>query len=310
MVADNVGVANPYVQDSAFWDAALEQYHWDRLEAAYAQILDWGIGEAGAFLGWYRVIEAETISQRKSRRIKVNKWLSIEYVPEEYPSDPEELVQRVLRPCEEVARRLGWDHSEPTLVAILAEESDAPWATHPFGYCVHKEPYEKICLPNYLLDDPEEFSQAVAHEYAHVISEALTDGYAPRWLEEALSVLVESRFDQDTWVRFRDGVAPWLSPSDLDLELEGRSDDDGAKEEVWLAYQQAGWIGRYLASLGEQPRLAGLLQKIADESPTWNVMRTFRSQDRVEAALVEVYGLNVRDLFSRSLAYLRAQDGV
>jgi hypothetical protein len=302
-------VANPHVEDSPHWDAALEHYHWDRMEAAYAEVRDHGIGEAGSYLRWYRVIEAETITRQKSSRVEVTPWLSFEYVPKEVLDLRDELCSRIVSSCDEVARRLDWHHSERTLISILAEETDAPWTSHPYGYCVHKEPYEKICLPNYLVDDLEEFSQAVAHEYAHVISENLADGYTTRWLEEALSVLVEQRFDEETWIAFRDGKAKWRSPEDLELAIEGRADEEAGRDEVWMAYQQAGWIGRYLSSLGDEARLAKLLRAVADESLGWNLMRTIRGRDRVEAAFESVFGMGQKRLFSDALAYLRQQKG-
>lgn len=276
------------------------------MEAAFDAIEEHGIGEAGANLRWYRLIEAETVSRRKSVQVKVNEWLTFEYVPREILDLHSSLIERALDACNEVAKRLDWDHSEQTLVSILAQETEADWAASPYGYWVHKEPYEKICLPNYLVDDPEEYSQAVAHEYAHVISAALSDGYSQRWLDEALSVLIERRFDEDTWQGFRDGSIPWLSAGDLEHTLEGQSEEEGTKDEVWNAYQQAGWIGRYLSERGDDTKLAALLRKVSDESPGWNIPRLFLGRDRVDAALRSIYGFGSRDLFARTLEWLRA----
>ena len=47
-----------------------------------------------------------------------------------------------------VGKLLGWDHSAPTMVSILAKECDAPWAVNPFGYCTDKYEFDKICLPD------------------------------------------------------------------------------------------------------------------------------------------------------------------
>jgi hypothetical protein len=299
-------MANPQIPDASHWEAAIEHYHWDRLEAAYAEINGWGIGEAGSFLPWYHVIEAETLSRRQSERLEITPWLSLEYLPDEVLELRDDLSRRILASCDEVAKRFGWDHSEQTLISILAEVTDAPWATHPYGYCAHKEPYEKICLPNYLVDDPVEFSQAVAHEYAHVVSEGLAEGYSTRWLEEALCVLVEERFDPETTKKFCDGSARWLSASELELAIIGRSEEEESEEAIWQAYQQAGWVGRYLASIGDEQRVTRLLRKVADESPLWNFKRMLRGKDRVEAALEEVYGLTQKALFANALDFLRS----
>lgn len=304
-------MANPHVQDSAYWESALEHYHWDRLEQAYSQIRHHGVGEAGSFLRWYRIIEAETITRRKSETMKVAPWLTLEFIPSEILDLRDDLIELAISACDEVAGRLGWDHRQETRLAILAEETDAPWAANPYGYCVSKEPYEKICLPNYLVDDPEEYAQAVAHEYAHVISAVLAEGYAPRWLEEALSVLVERRFDVETWDAFRSGEEPWLSPAELELTLDGRVDDtDDGAEDVWCAYQQAGWIGRYLASLGEEQKLGRLLRDVANESVGRNLRLSLFGKERVDGALQAVYGLDSRKLFAQAFDFLCARDGV
>lgn len=291
-------MANPHAPDTPHWEAAFEHYYQDRIIEALSEIRDHGVGEAGDLLRWYRVIEAEAITRKKSKTIKVASWLSLEFVPSETMGIEAELVTRTLEACSEVANRLGWAHSVTTLLSILAEETDAPWATNPYGYCVSKEPYEKICLPNYLVDDPSEFSQAVAHEYAHVISSNIADEYAPRWVEEAVSVLVERRFDNETWRTFCENQKSWLDPTDLEAVLVDRSDDDGTKEEIWMAYQQAGWIGRYLSNKFGDERLGEFLREIANESPAFNLLRTLRAQDRTDAALKKVYGLTRRDLFA------------
>jgi len=297
-------MANPHAPDTPHWEAAFEHYYQDRVVEAFREIRDHGVGEAGDLLRWYRVIEAESITRRKSTTLDVTEWLTLEFVPDETMGFEEELAQRTLEACIEVANRLGWTHSVNTRLAILAEETDAPWATNPYGYCVSKEPFEKICLPNYLVDDPSEFSQAVAHEYAHVISTNVAEEYAPRWVEEAVSVLVERRFDLETWQTFCDDPEAWLSPIDLETVLVDRTDDDGTKEDIWMAYQQAGWIGRYLASIDGDCRIGEFLREIANETPSANLLRTLVGKDRTDAALKRVFGLSKRDLFARALEWL------
>lgn len=290
-------MANPHAADTPHWDAAFEHYYQDNIADAFRLIRDHGVGEAGDLLRWYRIIEAEAITREKSRVLEIEPWLSLEFVPDETMGLERELAQRTAGACNEVAGRLGWAHAVSTRLAVLAEETDAPWATNPYGYCVSKEPFEKICLPNYLVDDPSEFSQAVAHEYAHVISTNIADEYAPRWVEEAVSVLVERRFDLDTWTEFCEMPAAWLMPADLEIALVDRSDEDGAKDRIWMAYQQAGWIGRYLSHLQGDARLGAFLKEIANESPMANLLRAASGKDRTDAALKKVYGLTKRDLF-------------
>jgi hypothetical protein len=276
----------------------------DRIVEAFREIRDHGVGEAGDLLRWYRVIEAEAITRKKSEIIEVTSWLSLEFVPEETMGIECELAKRTVEACNEVAERLGWAHSVSTLLSVLAEETDAPWATNPYGYCVSKEPYEKICLPNYLVDDPAEFSQAVAHEYAHVISTNVADEYAPRWVEEAVSVLVERRFDVQTWRTFCRDADSWLSPFDLEALLIDRTDDDGTKEEIWMAYQQAGWIGRYVSFVYGDLRLGEFLREIANESPSANLLRTLVGKDRTDAALNRTFRTSKRDLFHNAYLWM------
>jgi len=301
-------MANPYAPDTPHWEAAFEHYYHDRVIEAFREVRNHGLGEAGDLLRWYRVIEAEAATRRKSATLQVTPWLCLEYVPEETMGLEAKLATQTLDACDEVAQRLGWEHSLPTMLSILAEETEAPWATNPYGYCVSKETIEKICLPNYLIDDELEFGQAVAHEYAHVISTNIADDYAPRWVEEAVSVLVERRFDVETWRGFCDEPSAWLSPADLEGVLVDRTDDDGGKEEIWVAYQQAGWIGRYLSGLTHDCRLGDFLREIANESLMLNIIRALTGKDRTDAALKRVYGLNKRELFRRAYNWLGELD--
>jgi len=298
-------MANPFGSESPHWQAAMEHYHWDRLEEAFGEVQAHGIGEGGGLLRWYRAIEAETVSRRKSIQIEVAPWLTFEYIPEEVMELGPKLAARLVAACDAVAQRLAWTHSERTLVSVLAEEVDAPWAAHPYGYCVSKEPYEKICLPNYLVDDLEEFGQAVAHEYGHVISSALADGYAPRWLEEAISVLLERDVESEAWDAFRTGRYPWLTPNELELALEGTTDEtDDGDHELWRAYQQAGLLGRYLVSLGEERRLGDLLRQLADESFWRNLRLVLTGKERVDGALRRIYGFDANGLFQSALHWV------
>ena len=297
-------MANPHAADTPHWEAAFEHYYQDRLEAAFDEIKEHGVGEGADLLCWYRVIEAEALTRSKSETITVAPWLTLEFFPEQLMGFEHEMGQRTLSACDEVAKRIGWEHSIRTHLSILAEETDAPWAANPYGYCVSKEPYEMICLPNYLVDDPIEFGQAVAHEYAHVISTNIADEYAPRWVEEAISVLVERRFDKKTWRMFCDLPEMWLSERELEFVLTDRSDDDGSKEEIWRGYQQAGWLGRYLAHLRGDLSLGEFLREIANESPSTNILRSIKGQDRTENALRQVYGLSKRELYSKAYAWV------
>lgn len=269
-----------------------------------------GLGDAGELLRWFRVIEAETLTRRRSTIRPVNDWLSLEWVDSELSGLQEKLVSLVLSACDQVVERLGCEHGETVLLTVLASETESPWSANPYGYCVSKEPYEKICLPWYLVDDPEELFQAVAHEYAHVVSASLSDGNASRWLEEAISVLLESKVEPESRVAFLSGEVEWLSPGDLEMSLEGRRDDTEEEEEaIWYGYQQAGWIGRYLVSLGNERRLGELLREIADEGFLKNLVLTLRNRDRVDGALERLYKMDAQALFEAAFLWMAAYEG-
>jgi hypothetical protein len=297
-------VSIPHHSESVHWEVALEHYQWDRLEQAFDLIAEHGVGETGRLLATYRLIEAELITRRKSVVQKVNSWLMIEYVPAEMMGLESELASRILSGCDEIAGRLQWNHDQPTLIAILAEETDADWATYPFGYCLTKEPYEKICLPNHLLDDEDEFHGAVAHEYAHVITSSLSDGHAPRWLEEAISVLAEGSIDENLTLKFRTGDAPWLTHSELEGVFESRGDEESAVEKTLLAYQQSGWIGQYLSSLGGDGKLRDMLAEHANDKVLTNLKLKLLGRDRVDGAMRAVYRQSLPQVFDNSLRYL------
>jgi hypothetical protein len=297
-------VSSPHHLEAVRWEAALEHYQWDRLEDAFGLIEEQGVGETGGLLGDYRLIEAELITRRKGVTKRVNGWLTIEYVTREIMGLEQELADRILRACEEVAARLKWSHDRQTWIAILAEETDADWTTYPFGYCATKEPYEKICLPNHLLDDTDEFHRAVAHEYAHVISNNLSEGFAPRWLEEAISVHAEGAIDEKIALEFRTGDSPWVGPDELERVLESRGNDDAEVDRILQAYQQAGWIGRYMSSLGGDAKLRDLLIALADDRVMSNLKLRILGRDRTDGAMRSVYAQSLPQIFDNSLRRL------
>jgi hypothetical protein len=294
------------IDDTTRWESAIEHYHWDRLEEAYELIRHHGIGDAGSYIRWYRLIEAEHLSRLRSASIELAPWLRFEYVPEDVSGLSQHLANSALKSCEEIGRRLGWDHEVPTLIAVLAKEVDVPWSTHPFGYCADKYPYGKICLPDHLVDEPEEFAEAVAHEYAHVISSNLADGHAPRWLEESVSVLAEGHLDEEPAGKFRNDRSLWLSPDNLELAFSIPDEDDPDGQQVWMAYQQAGWIGRYLASIAPEKKLGDLLREHANESVWRNLTLKLSGKERFDGAIEAVYRRTTSELFEEAYDYLVA----
>ncbi len=110
-------MANPYAADTPHWEAALEFYYLDDVASAFQEVEEHGIGEGAELLRWYRVIEAEAITRAKSSTKQIGSWLSIEFVPEQLMGLESEIVTRTLSACNEVAARLGWEHSVQTHLA-------------------------------------------------------------------------------------------------------------------------------------------------------------------------------------------------
>ncbi len=281
-------------EDSLKWDAAIEAYHKDDVVLALDLIKDCGIGDRGDYVRWFRLIESEALSRRASRVEQITPWLSLEFVPKELLDHFEPVARRAVNACSTIARRLGWSHDVVTRIAILMEEVDAPWAVFPHGYCASKENYEKICLPNYLVDDPAEFSQAVAHEYAHVIVTALTQDRAPRWLAEAIAVLAED----DACAPERSSIQYfWKDAVQLELTLESVKIEISPQDEIWCAYQQCGWIGRFLAERGGDKSIVKLLRAHGREGLWRNLGLTLRGKSLPDEALKQTFGMGVDQLF-------------
>ncbi len=295
------------IRERASWDTVLELYYDDRLKEAVEMMEALGTGESAQWLSWVRLIEAEHVSIQGSKVERIADWLEFEYLPDEAGDVIEQFKPLILPACDRVATLLGWEHGAPTLIAILSEAADAPWATNPHGYCMDKYPYEKICLPAYLLDDPLEFSEAVAHEYAHVATLNLTQGRAPDWLEEAVAMRFESQPDEEFLDEFVSGALRWLSPMALDRAFA--SDEDG-EEATLRAYEQARCVGHCLGELGgasseRDPRLGALLRELGRDSIWLSIKEWLWPSVRIESALKRVYGKGSREVFARSLARLR-----
>lgn len=290
---------NPHCEEAAQWTAALESYHKDLVEEAWRAIEPHGLGEAGANIRWYRLIEAEALLRSRSGTRRVNDWLSLESVTSETLGTEDRITEVAIEASDRVAQRFGWRHEAQVLLSILCRESEAPWATNPNGYWVNKDPYDKICLPYYLLEDETELAQAIAHEYAHVVCAGLTDEQAPTWLHEAVSVSSEGFEPIES---ARSTVKVWKAPDALERTLEHENPEN--PDEVFMAYQQCGWIAAYLGSLSRDGKLVAFLREHANESFGANILRLLKGEDRVDRALRVCYGMSVRDLFARAERFM------
>ncbi|MCB8933140.1 MAG: hypothetical protein M9921_00205 [Fimbriimonadaceae bacterium] len=289
------------MDDGSLWAAVGRMYDRDEVVAAHELAESLGTGEFGVHLGFYRSIEAEAATRRESRVVRLAEWLEFEYLPHEVRNF-KALAEATLATCDLVAERLGWTHGAATRIAVLADEADAPWATNPHGYHSPRTDYDKICLPAYLQDDLGEFRQAIAHEYAHVVTHHLTEGRAPRWLSEAVSVLAERNFDARALKALAAGK--WRSPGPLEAAFAGDEEGENPEWDVWLAYQQSGWIGRFLVSMGDERRLGDLLRAHVGGSTWGRVLALLQGRSPTDRALRQTYGLTVADLFEQARANL------
>ena len=283
------------------WAAVGALYDVDDVVAAHAMALDLGMGEGAWQLSFFRLVEAEAVSRKESRVVSLAPWLEFEYLPHEMRGF-KAFSEAALEMCELVADRLGWEHAVQTRIAVLADDADAPWATNPHGYHTVRKPYDKICLPAYLQDDLPEFRQAVAHEYAHVVTQGLTEGRAPRWLSEAVSVLAERSFDPKAARALRDGA--WLPPGPLEAAFAGDEEGENPEWSVWLAYQQSGAIGRYLKGLGDERRLGDLLRAHTGRTFWSRLAATMIGRSPTDQAMRKVYGMSVVEVFANARAGL------
>ena len=89
--------------DSAYWQAAIEHFHWDRMEESAQLVADRGVGDAGSMLRWLRAIEAEAVTRRRSVTQRLTDWLEFETIPSEAMGQEEAMATWVLESVDEIA---------------------------------------------------------------------------------------------------------------------------------------------------------------------------------------------------------------
>lgn len=270
------------------WRVVLEQYNQDHLEAAHRLAEEFGAGPAGMGIVVYRRVDAEYLTRVRSTTEPVNDWLTLEWVPDELAMD-DSMRTLMLDAMDSVAKRLGYETRGKVLLSVLTTEADAPWSDGRFGYMVNKIPFDKICVPLAAFGSRERLHEVVAHEYAHVIAHDLSEGRVPRWMDEAIAMVMQSG---DRPHR----VDHWLTPDELDMAYHA----DQGDVRRWNAYQQSGIIGEFLATMGGEPKIGELLRDFANNS-TWTELKMSLTGQRPEdEALREAYGFGVQDLFSNA----------
>jgi hypothetical protein len=299
-----MGSRNRYgsIGEHGEWKNAVEHYHWDRLQQAYDLSLELGVGATGVYGRFFRQIEAEHLTRLQSELQKSTDWLTLESIRHETDHVPQ-WQEVVLDACANIAGRLGWEHGAPTMISVLAAESDAPWAVGRYGYCVDKFPYDKICLPQVSLTNGQ-LEETVVHEYAHVITLNLSEGLVPRYLDEAIAMVAQGEPDYRVLRGFASDQIRWLAVEDINATYVQEMQAGGGQQ-LWFAYQQSAAIGHYLVSLKGEAGLGDLLRAFSDNSTLTELKMRIVGQSPADEALQQVYGFGERELFERALRWTR-----
>jgi hypothetical protein len=286
------------------FNEALELYYHDKLESAYALVEAMGAGSLAHGLGIYRMIEAEWATRSASTRVGSGDWLEIEWIPGEVSWTVDEIDEAVRRACDQVCLAFGWSVGPPTLFTVLARSADAPWTPGRHGYCVDMYPYEKVCLPNYLLNDPAEFAAAVRHEFAHVMTVNRAQGLCPRWFDEAVAMVADGTRNKPQWRRFRERHDPWRSLHALDAAFREDRENFAGQRAVLQAYTQSHVIGEFLASLRGTRALGDCLDRFSPVGFWAALSMRLQGRPAVDIALKKSYGLEGETVNERAFGWL------
>ena len=180
-----------FVTKHVLWEGATKAYLADRLEAAMGAIQDEGVGEAGDYLEFVRILEAESDTSARSEILRLSDSLELETVADDLGTDGAVLADTVRSEIERAEAQLGRKRSAPTLVTVLLRGSFIPTVMMASGFFVQKVPFGKICLPGEAVDDPEVFAYTVRRGVCYQILYALTGEEACRWFLEAATAAVK-----------------------------------------------------------------------------------------------------------------------
>jgi hypothetical protein len=281
---------------SAAWKAASDLYYEDKVVAAYEIVEPNSAAGGGASLGFYRLIEGEALTRQSAERVKLASWLDYEWVPHEVPHHVA-VGQVVLAAATSSAERLQWDKSAGVLASILVSEADADWHDARYGYCIHKLPYDKICLPNVATHDPHELWRVTAHEFAHVVILNTTQQLAPHWLDEGIACLMEGRNADEAMHRLNHDSL-WFSPIEIRTAFDPDRRAAANMHHIRAAYDQATVLVNYLQSLKGDQGIVDLLQAFTDHSHWKDLMTLISGKQPVDGALHQVFGFNSQELFT------------
>ncbi|MFM9873480.1 MAG: hypothetical protein ACKVQS_08455 [Fimbriimonadaceae bacterium] len=291
---------------SAAWKSVMDLYYLDRMPEAYQFALSLGAGDLAFGTRIYRMVEAEFRAREYGEIRELGDILRIEG-PKGMPIEGWEFFESAVR--EEfaaVCQRLGYEPVEKVLVSLMIPESDAPWTPYRHGFCVDKEPYEKVCLPLGLMGDERQFRSALRHEFAHVVNLNLAQGQMGSWMEEAIAMRMGDEFDARYLNQLRQGAPIWMAPRELSDTFSGDRRGE-VRESVWWAYQQAGVIGRYLSEIKGERALGDLARGFANNSVLLDIKMRLLGQSAEDEALREVFGKSEKEVYLAALEWAKGQ---
>lgn len=282
------------LSDATYWRSVFGLLLKDDVAGAHELAMQLGIGQSASGEGILRMIEAEWDVRVRGTVLSADRSRSVEFLPEEAPHI-EGIVYKLGELETEFRNRFYWHDEVPLRITLLSENVDAPWATARYGYCAQREPYYKICIPYHAVADEQRFSDVFVHEFAHVCSLSTSAGRIPNWLGEGFSVHASGEHSESSRSRLIRERNSWLDRQELELRFGPAVELDSSAK--WLAYQQAGWITRYLTTLQPERKLLELFRRFGDESFWLNVKFLVPATDRTAEAVHHVYGKNVDEIF-------------
>ena len=288
--------------DQIYWKLAIDLYHAEKLEEAYDQAVETGMGAAAQYLHWFRIIEAEYVTAIRSNVTSIRNNAELEWIDDESGDFVEEIKAIALEAFDGVGAKLDFDHSSMVRLTVLAAETDAPWLDGRFGYCIQKKPFYKICIPIAIVNQRDVMLETLRHEYAHVVVGTIADRRAPRWLNEAVAQTISGEANAGLAAPFVQGAAKWQSPS----SLEAAFNEPQSSQERRLAYAQSALIGAYLSNRFGEKSLGDMLRGFSDNSILQELWMRVRGVHSEEEAIEQVYELSTKELFKQAFEWMRA----
>lgn len=288
--------------DHIDWQIALAHYDAERLEEAYETALDIGMGSVGHYLTWFRTIEAEFLTSRRSSTKQIQPFFELEAVSDEIEDQEQSIASIALTAFQEVGARFRYGHDSKVRLTVLAEETDAPWLYGRFGYCIAKAGFYKICVPRHLIGNRLELSKTLMHEYAHVVVGTLSQNRASRWIEEAVAMLAEGGIEKEKSRPFATGRIGWRTPDELEADLR-ELDETRDKYE---AYIQAGLVGSYISKHFGDESISKMLRGFYAPSYWQELLARLRGQFSDQSAVERTFKMSVQELFHRAHEWVRA----